>query len=220
MIECVLEIVGLNKEGTKMHDTPASESKILDRDPDGEERQQSWNYRSAVGCLSYIQAMIRPDITMAVQQCARFCNDPKQEHEEAVKRICRYLLRTKDKGLVFKPDLSRGLECYVDADWAGSWKRRSAHDPMLAHSCTRLVIMYAGCPIVWASKMQLLVALSTTEAEYMALSTALRIPRKKQNAKRTLKSGFLNIASSTFPTRSRCSKSSFSSDSTLSSCLK
>ena len=174
MIERALEIVGLNKEGVKMHDTPASESKILDRDPDAEERKQQWNYRSAVGCLSYIQAMIRPDITMAVQQCARFCNNPKREHEEAVKRICRYLVRTKDKGLIFKPDLSRGLECYVDADWAGSWKRRSAHDTLSAHSRTGLVIMYAGCPIVWASKMQLLVALSTTEAEYIALSTALR----------------------------------------------
>ena len=174
MIERVLDIVGLHQEGSKMHDTPASESKILDKNPEGEERKQEWNYRSAVGCLSYIQAMIRPDITMAVQQCARFCNDPKREHEEAVKRICRYLLRTKDKGLKFKPDLSRGLECFVDADWAGSWQKRSSTDPLSAHSRTGYVIMYAGCPIVWASKMQTLIALSTTEAEYIALSTALR----------------------------------------------
>ena len=176
MIERALEIVGLNTDGTKvkMHDTPASESKLLDKDPDGAARKQEWNYRSAVGCLSYIQAIIRPDITMAVQQCARFCNDPKREHEEAVKRICRYLLRTKDKGLVFRPDPKRGLECFVDADWAGSWQHRSANDPLSAHSRTGFVIMYAGCPIVWASKMQTLIALSTTEAEYIALSTALR----------------------------------------------
>ena len=174
MIERVLEIVGLNKEGVKMHDTPASDSKLLDKNPDAADRTQQWNYRSAVGCLSYIQAMIRPDITMAVQQCARFCNDPKREHEEAVKRICRYLIRTKDRGLSFKPDLKRGLECFVDADWAGSWQKRSAHDPLSAHSRTGFVIMYAGCPIVWASKMQTLVALSTTEAEYIALSSALR----------------------------------------------
>lgn len=176
MIERVLEIVGLSgdNERTKLHDTPASEHKILDNDPDGKDRNQKWNYRSAVGCLSYLQAMIRPDITMAVQQCARFCNEPKREHEEAVKRICRYLLNTKNDGLVMKPDKSRGLECYVDADWAGSWLDRSSHDPLSSHSRTGFVILYAGCPIIWASKMQQLIALSTTEAEYIALSTALR----------------------------------------------
>lgn len=174
MIERVLEIVGLNRDNIKFHDTPASDSKLLDKDPDAMPRTQEWNYRSAVGCLSYIQAMIRPDITMAVQQCARFCNDPKREHEEAVKRICRYLARTKDKGIVFRPDPTRGLECFVDADWAGSWQHKSGNDPLSAHSRTGFVIMYAGCPIVWASKMQTLIALSTTEAEYIALSTALR----------------------------------------------
>jgi hypothetical protein len=113
---------------------------------------------------------------MATQQCARFCNDPKREHEEAVKRICRYLLKTKDMGLILKPDKSKGLECYVDADWAGSWRDHSSNDPLSAHSRTGYVIMYAGCPIIWASKMQepLKIALSTTEAEYIiALSTSL-----------------------------------------------
>jgi hypothetical protein len=123
--------------------------------------------------VSYTQAMIRPDITMAVQQCARFCYNPKQEHEEAVKRICRYLMKTKDKGLTLRPDKTRGLECFVDADWAGSWRHRSCNDLLSAHLRTGYVIMYAGCPIIWASKIQPLIALSTTEAEYIALSTAL-----------------------------------------------
>ena len=176
MIERVLGIVGLDgdNERTKLHDTPASEHKILDNDPLGEPRIQKWNYRSAVGCLSYLQSMIRPDITMAVQQCARFCNAPQKEHEEAVKRICRYLLKTKEEGLILCPDTTRGLECYVDADWAGSWQERSSHDPLSSHSRTGFVILYAGCPIIWASKMQQLIALSTTEAEYIALSSALR----------------------------------------------
>jgi hypothetical protein len=154
MIERVLKIVGLDPtcNRTKLHDTPASEHELLDDDPDGIERVQTWNYRSVVGCLSYIQAMIRPDVTMAVQQCARFCNNPKRKHEEAVKRICRYLMKTKDKGLTLKPDKSCGLKCYVDADWAGSWQRRSCHDPLSAHLRTGYVIMYVGCPILWASK--------------------------------------------------------------------
>jgi hypothetical protein len=118
--------------------------------------------------------MIRPDITMAVQQCARFCNNPQRKHKEAIKSICRYLLKTKDDGMILKPDKSRGLECYADADWAGSWNDRSSSDPLSSHSRTGFVILYAGCPIIWASKMQQLIALSTTEAEYIALSTALR----------------------------------------------
>ena len=176
MMERVFDIVGLDptSEKVKLHDTPASLECILDNDPNGKPRLQSWNYRSAVGCLSYIQAIIRPDITMATQQCARFCNKPSQEHEEAVKRICRYLLKTKEKGLVLRPDKSKGLECFVDADWAGSWKHRSSNDPLSSHSRTGYYITYAGCPLIWKSKMQSLIALSTTEAEYIALSSALR----------------------------------------------
>ena len=121
MINRILELVGLDPkdERTKRHDSPADSETMLTRDENGETRQQDWNYRAVVGCLSYLQAMVRPDITFAVQACARFCNDPKRSHEEAVKRICRYLLQTKDEGLVLKPDSTKGLECYVDADWAG-----------------------------------------------------------------------------------------------------
>ena len=177
MISRILEMVGLSADGSehvKTHDTPASSENILDKDPEGSAHGYSWNYRSVVGSLSYLQAMIRPDLTMAVQQCARFCNDPKESHAAAVKRICRYLYKTRDKGLCFKPDPTKGLECYVDADWAGSWQDRTSTDPLSARSRTGYIITYAGCPIVWASKLQTLVALSTTEAEYIALSTSLR----------------------------------------------
>lgn len=68
MIQRALSIVGLDKRdnAVKMHDTPASDAKLLDKNPNGQPRKQKWNYRSAVGCLSYLQAMIRPDLTMAV----------------------------------------------------------------------------------------------------------------------------------------------------------
>ena len=56
---------------------------------------------------------------------------------------------------------------------AGSWQHRSSHDPLSAHSHTGFVIMYSGCPILWKISMQKLVALSTTEAEYIELSSAL-----------------------------------------------
>lgn len=174
MIERVLKIVKLDPGQTrvKTHDTPATS--VLTDDNNSKPREQDFDYRSAVGCLEYIQAIVRPDITTATQQCARFCNSPKKQHEEAVKHICRYLLKTKDKGLIYTPDISRGLECYVDADWAGSWTHNSSHDPKSCHSRTGFCIMYAGCPIIWKSSMQQIIALSTTEAEYIALSSALR----------------------------------------------
>ena len=66
-----------------------------------------------------------------------------------------------------------GFKCYVDADWAGNWLKTRPNDKTGALSCTGYLITYTNCPIVWGSKMQSLVALSTTKAELIALSTAL-----------------------------------------------
>ena len=123
MIQRALKVVGLdiNNQHFKMHDSPASSKKLLDNNPNGKPRLQPWHYHSAVVCLSYMSDIIHPDITMQLQQFARFCNDPRQEHEESVNCICRYLLRVHGKGLIIKLDQTRGLECWVDADWAGSW---------------------------------------------------------------------------------------------------
>lgn len=174
MVDRIMKLVGFNENHGNItkHDTPATT--VLDNDINGSPREQQWHYRSVVGCLSYLQAMVRPDLTFAVQQCSRFCNNPNKEHEEAVKRICRYLLKTRDKGLLLKPDKSRGLECHVDADWAGGWSHRTSHDPASTYSRSGYCITYAGCPLVWKSRLQPIIALSTTEAEYVALSTALR----------------------------------------------
>ena len=174
ILDQIFNLVGFDKrsENVTKYDTPATT--MLDANPEGEPRQQSWNYRSVVGCLSYLQCMVRPDITFPVQQCSRFSNNPNKDHEEAIKRVCQYLLKTRDKGLIMKPDLSKGLECYVDADWAGSWTRCSSNDPSSNCSRTGFCITYAGCPLVWKSSIQSLIALSTTEAECIALSTALR----------------------------------------------
>ena len=66
------------------------------------------------------------------------------------------------------------LECYVDADFAGGWEPDQALDPRACLSGTSYVIFYANCPIIWQSKLQTTIALSTTEAEYVALLTAMR----------------------------------------------
>jgi hypothetical protein len=156
----------------RMHDTPADE--ILNRDENGQERKNEFHYRSIIGQLNYLAATTRPEIQFAVHQCARFCENPKMTHEKAVKRIVRYLKRTKDQGLILHVDKNKGLECFVDADFAGSFKKENPTNPKDCLSRTGFVVKFANCPIVWASKLQTTIALSTTEAEYMALSMATR----------------------------------------------
>jgi hypothetical protein len=73
-----------------------------------------------------------------------------------------------------KPN-EEGMECWVDAAYANEWNNKTASDdPNTARSRMGYVITYAGCPMHWASKMQTEIALSTTEAEYIALSQAMR----------------------------------------------
>jgi hypothetical protein len=124
--------------------------------------------------MNFLEKSTRVDIAYAVHQCARFAADPKESHATALKRIGRYLAGTKDKGLILNPR-DHSFECFVDADFVGNWDRVNADvDPSTAKSRTGYVITYGGCPMVWASKLQREVALSTTEAEYNALSESLR----------------------------------------------
>ena len=161
-------------------DTPAS-STTLGSDLSGAVFNNEFSYASAVGMLMYLASNSRPDIAFAVHQCARFTHSPKASHGEAIKRICRYLKGTLDKGLILRParDNMR-LDVYVDSDFAGLWKQEDDQDPVCVKSRTGFVILLADCPLVWQSKLQGQVALSTMEAEYIALSTSLRslIPLK------------------------------------------
>ena len=65
---------------------------------------------------------------MAVHQTVRFRNDPMLCHEQAVTRIGWYLRHSRDRGVIFKPDKSKGLECYVDAYFAGGWNPMNPGD--------------------------------------------------------------------------------------------
>jgi hypothetical protein len=124
--------------------------------------------------MSYLQGHTRPDMLMPVHQTGRFFNDTKLVHEQAITRIRQYLLGMKEKGIKYKIDQSNGLERYVDADFAGGWDITDPHNASNLMSRTGFVIKYANCLIYWKSKLQTEIALSTTKAEYIALSTALR----------------------------------------------
>ena len=104
-----------------MKKTPAVPNNLLHKDTDGPDMTLDFHYRSMIGKLNFLEKSTRPDISVSVHQCARFSERPKRSHAEAVKRIGRYLLATKDKGLIIHPNELRYFECWVDADFSGNW---------------------------------------------------------------------------------------------------
>ena len=124
--------------------------------------------------ITYLQANSRPETSIAGHQTARFCNKPMLTHEKAIKRLRRYLYHKNREGLVYNPYTTKGLECYVDADFSGGWQQVDSHKPDNVLSRTGMVIMYANCSIFCRITLQTEISLSTAEAEYIAFSTALR----------------------------------------------
>eukprot|EP00957_Ditylum_brightwellii_P156915 11942439-Ditylum_brightwellii.AAC.1 len=77
-------------------------------------------------------------------------------------------------GLNMRPDITRGLKVYVDASFVGEWNSACSEESTSVLSRTGYIIKYANCPIIWSSKLQTEITMSTTEAEYVALSQAIR----------------------------------------------
>ena len=122
------------------------------------------NYQSMVGSLLYAAITTRSDIAQAVGAVSKFNSCPTEAHLTAVKRIFRYLNGTIDLCIKYERSADNRLVGFSDADWAGDLTDR--------HSTTGNLFMMSGASIDWISKKQPVVALSTTEAEYVALSAA------------------------------------------------
>jgi hypothetical protein len=85
-----------------------------------------------------------------------------------------HLVGSSYKGMIYSPS-NQSFDAYVDASFTGDWDAENKEwDRDTARSRTGYVILYASCPVVWASKLQSEIALSTTESEYLAISTATR----------------------------------------------
>ena len=167
----IIEALSLTDAHAK--DTPASAS--LGKSPDSPPFDNvEFNYRSVIGMLIYLGGNSRMDCSFAIHQCARFSADPRFIHAEAVKRIGRYLAGTKDKGFILQPTKKMNLDCYVDADFAGLWGTEEAHDPTSVRSRAGFLLTLGGVPVTWVSKLMPEICLSTMEAEYVALSIAMR----------------------------------------------
>lgn len=171
LITRIAEATGLTNSNPNW--TPTSHD-ALGADPNGPAMKDDWNYRSVIGMLLYLSTNTRPDIAFAVSQAARFSNNPKQSHATAVKTIVRYLYGTKDKGTVVKPTGKLDLQLYVDADFAGLYKREPDTDANAARSRTGYILILGGFPLIWKSHLQTEISLSTLEAEYSALSSSIR----------------------------------------------
>ena len=115
-----------------------------------------------------------PDIQFAAHQTSCFCNDPRESHGKAMKRIGRHLKRARDKGLIFSPNPNNGFEDWAGADFAGAWNLKDSGYLRSALSRTGFIIKHLSCPIAWCSKLESKIALSTTEAEHISLSQSLR----------------------------------------------
>ena len=174
LIESILQDLRLKKGESKCKDTPMKSSTILGKSKDSPEFDRSFNYRSVIGKMNYLEKGSRSELAYAIHQCARYSTDPRKDHGDAVRWIGRYLLGTPSKGLILRPDLTKSFEVFVDSDFCGNWHKKYAGEADSVRSRHGYIITYAGCPIVSKSQLQTEIALSTTEAEYTGLSYALR----------------------------------------------
>ena len=127
----------------------------------------NYPYRSILGQALYIAITTRPDIVPAVSACGKFAENPGAAHWEALLQILAYLHGTQHLGLELG-EISKEitLTAYADADWAGDLDQRKSR--------SGYVVLCNNSSIIWSSKLQKSIALSSTEAEYVSLSLTSR----------------------------------------------
>ncbi|CAN0022658.1 unnamed protein product, partial [Choristocarpus tenellus] len=151
-------------DGAKKRSVPHDLSRTLDKSENDPSVDENTPYREAVGSLIWASVMTRLDIANAVREVAKYNSNPKVTHWRAVKCILAYLNTCPSVGLRFGGfDTECELSAYADASYAGDWNDR--------RSVTGGAIMFAGGAISWMSKVQRVVALSSTDSEYIALSS-------------------------------------------------
>ena len=126
-------------------------------------------YRKAIGSLLYLSNNTRPDVAIGTFILARRVNDPKKSDWNEVKRMFRYLIYSKvlklKLGSVQEHD-NQQLIGYADADWGSNVEDRKSNSGS--------VLKYLGARVIWASRKQSLVSLSSTEAEYISLTECVQ----------------------------------------------
>lgn len=140
--------------------TPIESKLVLDLD----DKETNVPYQRLIGNLIYLVVLTRPDIAFAVSYLSQFNNSYTETHWKYAKRVLRYLQATKNYSLKFRKE-NTGLEGFVDADW------QVTHG---IENHTGFMFKFSDSIISWESTKQKTVALSSTEAEYMAISEACK----------------------------------------------
>ncbi|KAL3160750.1 hypothetical protein ABBQ32_14128 [Trebouxia sp. C0010 RCD-2024] len=151
---------------SKIKSAPMSTSVKLEQAAEGNLlNTEMYLYSELVGSLLYLSVCTRPDISQTVGVLARHMGRPSPEHWIAAKGVLRYIVGTLQQGILFG---SKGSSVvgYCDSDYAS--------DAHTRRSTTGFVYTFGGGAISWGSKLQPTVAVSTTEAEYMAAAQAVK----------------------------------------------
>lgn len=166
-IEQLLERFGMvncNPVSTPFDSCQKLTKDMCPKSSDEAERMSKVPFRELVGGLQFLAQCTRPDVSFAVNAISSFNSNPGEAHWTAAKRILRYLKGTKDMKLVYDSDNVEQFHGYSDADWGNDSETR--------RSVTGYVFLHAGGAVAWSCRRQPTVALSTTEAEYMAIAAA------------------------------------------------
>lgn len=143
---------------------PADPNQVLSNFDDSEPAK--FPYRQLIGSLMYLAVGTRPDIAFSVGNASRYMEQPKIPHVAAAKRILKYIKGTLDFGIVYKSKADNQIVGYSDSDYGGDVETR--------RSTSGFAFLIGNGTISWSSERQKSVALSTTEAEYVAASNAIR----------------------------------------------
>ncbi|CAI6374264.1 unnamed protein product [Macrosiphum euphorbiae] len=124
-------------------------------------------YRELIGCLMYVMIQTRPDLSVAVNLFSRYQSQPTDSLYIQLKRVLRYVKGTTDFGLIYKKGKEVSpLRGFVDADFANDINDRK--------STSGYLFQIYGSTVCWSTRKQSTVAISSTEAEYLALASAIQ----------------------------------------------
>lgn len=157
-----------NMQDCRTRETPCEQK--LEYTDDAVKMEDVRMYREAVGSLIYLTTCTRPDLSFVVSRLSQYFAEPTEEQWVTVKHVLRYLKGTAEKGLSFRRNDSEelGIQAYSDADWAADTSdRRSTTGYCVSLSQNSSLVS-------WKTRKQPTVALSTCEAEYMALASTIQ----------------------------------------------
>ncbi|MBW0535083.1 hypothetical protein O181_074798 [Austropuccinia psidii MF-1] len=160
--ELLLDLYGMSN--CKPVSTPLIPNDHLEESSESEAQEfqaLNVNYRSAIGCINYLSTATRPDLSFSVSALSQFLEKPGIRHVKAFLHVLKYLKGTQDISISYPKGINVGIIAYTDADWGNCKTTR--------RSITGFLATMGGGLVLWKTRKQPTVSLSTAEAEYKAL---------------------------------------------------